>query len=342
MKKLLIVFLSIVLMLSIVSCDKNVSTEEITNSTKEVWDNSTQNESIEQVSFKNLNIGGVMTIDNLVFDIEKKFKDGKLLVNIETSKNMSIKINEDVKGIIDMVLDYKKLEGDLKVKHLEQAWSKVGLKANFEFDDDTAAGTIQILNVKDMFKANLAKPVKYEFKFDNLKNNEDYKAILCELNCHPITTYIPTNKDTFNLSKEVPVSCEFNEFCHISDNFLARHCENCINKSNYTLKHILFDTFADTTASGIFKNAVNIENPTAKFKTSIFSGKKYIDSVNVKSKLKVNISKEQLEIAAKDLSEAYDNPKMHEIYSSIISILNYDSALIEGDMDILITNRIVK
>ena len=58
--------------------------------------------------------------------------------------------------------------------------------------------------------------------------------------------------------------------------------------------------------------------------------------------LKVNISKEQLEIAAKDLSEAYDNPKMHEIYSSIISILNYDSALIEGDMDILITNRIVK
>ena len=64
--------------------------------------------------------------------------------------------------------------------------------------------------------------------------------------------------------------------------------------------------------------------------------------MNVKSKIKVNVSKSQLEIAAKDLAAVYKNEKLSDIYSSIISILNYGTALIEGDMDYFVTNRIIK
>ena len=64
--------------------------------------------------------------------------------------------------------------------------------------------------------------------------------------------------------------------------------------------------------------------------------------MNVKSKIKVNISKSQLEITAKDLATVYKNEKLSDIYRSIISILNYDTALIEGDMDYFVTNRIIK
>ena len=86
MKKILVLILSLLLIFIFAGCNKDVSAEQITNDTKEAWDNSTQNETVEQLSFKNLSIGGIVKIDNLVFDIEKKFKDNKLFLNIEKRK----------------------------------------------------------------------------------------------------------------------------------------------------------------------------------------------------------------------------------------------------------------
>ncbi len=342
MKKILVLILSLLLIFIFAGCNKDVSAEQITNDTKEAWDNSTQNETVEQLSFKNLSIGGIVKIDNLVFDIEKKFKDNKLFLNIETRKNMAIKIDENVKGIIDMVLDYKKLEGNLKVKHLEQAWSKVGLRANFEIDNNSVKGSVDILNVKDMFKENLAKPIHYDINIDNLSKNEEYRKTICALKCHPVSTFFPKNNGNFNISKETPVTFDSKDICSLTDSFICKNCDKKINESEFTLKHILFDTFCDTKAENIINNVIKLENPTAKFKLGSIDGKKYIDSMNVKSKIKVNISKSQLEITAKDLATVYKNEKLSDIYRSIISILNYDTALIEGDMDYFVTNRIIK
>lgn len=342
MKKILVFILLSILIFTVVGCNKEVSAEEITNSTKEVWDNSTQNETVEQLSFKNLNIGGIVTIDNLVFDIEKKIKEDKIFLNIETRKNMSVKINENVKDIINMFLDYKNLQGNLKVKHLEQAWSKVGLRVNLQLDKNSVDGIIEVLNVKDMFKENLTKPATFDIKLNDIAENEAYKSIYHELKCHPIASFFPTNKDSFNVNKEVPISFDSHEICCIANGFICNNCDKKLGESELTVKHILFDAFADTNAEEIFKNVLSIENPTAKFNLITKNDKKFIDGMNIKSKIKINISKNQLETIAKDLTDAYNNEKLFNIYSSVINLLDYENALIEGDMEYSATNRIIK
>ena len=320
MKKILVFILLSILIFTVVGCNKEVSAEEITNSTKEVWDNSVQNETIEQLSFKNLNIGGIVTIDNLVFDIEKKIKE----------------------DIINMFLDYKNLQGNLKVKHLEQAWSKVGLRVNLQLDKNSVEGVIEVLNIKDMFKENLTKPAIFDIKLNDIAENDAYKAIYHELKCHPIASFFPTNKDSFNVNKEVPISFDSHEICCIANGFICNNCDKKLGESELTVKHILFDAFADTNAEEIFKNVLSIENPTAKFNLITKNDKKFVDGMNIKGKIKINISKNQLETIAKDLTEAYNNEKLFNIYSSVINLLDYENALIEGDMEYSATNRIIK
>ncbi len=251
---------------------------------------------------------------------------------------MSIKINENVKDIINMFLDYKNLQGNLKVKHLEQAWSKVGLRVNLQLDKNSVEGVIEVLNIKDMFKENLTKPAIFDIKLNDIAENEAYKAIYHELKCHPIASFFPTNKDSFNVNKEVPISFDSHEICCIANGFICNNCDKKLGESELTVKHILFDAFADTNAEEIFKNVLSIENPTAKFNLITKNDKKFVDGMNIKS----NISKNQLETIAKDLTEAYNNEKLFNIYSSVINLLDYENALIEGDMEYSATNRIIK
>lgn len=342
MKKLLLFLLTLTLILTLVGCKKEVQTQALTNSTMQVWDNSTKNESVEQIIFKKLNIGGILDIDNLVLDVEKKFDNGKLLLNVETRKNIAVKIDDKVKSIIDMVLDYKKLEGNLKVKHLEQAWSKVGLKINVQMNESQAKGYIELLNVKDMFKENLSKPLKIDINFENMENNEIYQNFFHQLISHPITTFIPQSDNTINVAKEIPINVDKNNICKLADGYICQNCDKKINDSEFTLNHILYDTFAETTAEGIVNKVVQIDNPTAKLNVIKKDGVEFIDGMSVKTNLNINISKSQLDIIAKDLTSVYNNEELYNIYKSIISILNYDTALISSEIEFVTTNRVLK
>lgn len=341
MKKLLLFLLFSILIFTMVGCKKEVSALDITNSTNEIWDSSTKNEATEMIIFKKLNIGGVMDIDNLVFDVEKKFENGKLGLVIETRKNMAVRLNENVKDIIDMVLDYKKLEENLKVKHLEQAWSKVGLKINMQMDENSAHGFVEFLNVKDMFKANLTKPIKIDINLDNLAENQNYQMIYKHLKCHPICTFVPESKVNINVNKQVPVAFETSELSHFADGYICNNCDKRINDSDFTLKHILFDTFSETTGEGIIKNTLQMNDTQAKINVITKDSKQYIDTMSVTSNLNINISKSQLETMAKEFTAAYNNEKLYEIFKSIIGILNYDTALLQSEIEVVVTNRVL-
>lgn len=342
MKKVLVIVCTMILAIVLAGCNRQVSSSVITDSTKDVWNNSAETETSEQFIFKNLNIGGVMNINNLIIDVEKKVSKDKILVNVATKNNMSVQIDEKAKGIIDMILDYKKLKGNLKVKHLEQAWSKVGIKSNLEFTGNSVKGVLEILNIKDMFKDNMSKPLKIDINLKNLNKDDSYKKLYNHLKSHPISTFFPTTKDSFNLSKETAVTFDSCKLCEIADGYICKNCDKQINKSNMTLKRVLFDTFAETTADGILKDCLKIENPTAKFKLSSKNGKEFVDSMNVKSKIKLNISKSQLNIIAKDLSVIYNDEKIYEVFKGIESILRYDKSLVSGDMEIIIRTDIIK
>lgn len=342
MKKILGVILLLLVTISLVGCNKEANVAQIISSTEEVWDNSTKNESVEQISFKNLNIGGAMKINNLVLDVEKKYDNGKFLVNIETRKNMSVIIDEKVKGIIDMVLDYKKLEGNLKVKHLEQAWSKVGLKANFEATSDSILGYVEFLNVKDMFKENMAKSLKIDINLNGDNNKQIVEEIYSELKAHPVSMFVPSNKESVNLRKETSVNCDTTHFCNLANILVCTNCDKKMKNCDKTVEHILYDTFSETKGENIVKKVLQIQEPVAKYKMSTKDKKEYVSEVNFKSKIKVNISKKQLDIAAQDLTQGENKEELYNIFKSIIGILNYNESFIDGELEVLVQNRIVK
>lgn len=342
MKKILGIILLLLLTISLVGCNKEVNVQQVKSTTEEAWDNSTKNESVEQISFKNLNIGGVMKINNLVLDVEKKYDNGKFLVNIETRKNMSVIIDEKVKGIIDMVLDYKNLEGNLKVKHLEQAWSKVGLKVNFEATKDSIVGYVEFLNVKDMFKENMSKSMKIDINLKGEKNKQIVQSIYDELKAHPISMFVPSNKQSMNIGKETSVNCDTTHFCNLANVLFCTNCDKKMKDSDKTIEHILYDTFAETTGEDIVKKVLQISEPMAKYKLSTKDNKEYVSEVNFKSKININISKNQLDIAAKDLTQGEKKKELYNIFKSIIGIMNYDENFVTGELEVLVQNRIVK
>lgn len=342
MKKILVFLLSVVVIVTAISCSRQIPADTLINETQQIWDNSEQNSSTMQLGFKDLNIGGVININNLVFDIEKKIINDKILLNVETRKNMSVKINDNVKGVIDKVLDYKKLEGNLKVKHLEQAWSKIGLKMNFEMDSDNVTGKIELLNAKDMFKGNLSKSIVKDCNLSNLSQNEQYKGIYSYLKAHPIGTLMPKQDGNVSTAKSIPMQFNSKEICGCLECFLQNNCDKRINNSEMTLKHILFDVFGETTAQEIEKNTVILQNPTGKITTIKKNGKNFVDNMKMQAKFSINVSKNQLLVAAKDLTDAYQNEKLYNLLKSMIDVLNYDKALVQGDIDVMINNNILK
>lgn len=104
----------------------------------------------------------------------------------------------------------------------------------------------------------------------------------------------------------------------------------------------MYDTFAEFEGESIVKKAVQIENPTAKYKLSTINQQQYVSEVNFKSNFKVNISKQQLDIAAQDLTCGKDKDKQYEILRNLIGILNYDTAFIDGELEVLCQNTIKK
>lgn len=341
MKKIIISLLLLVLSISLIGCKQTLSAEQLSANSIKAWDEAQEKTAEEQIVVKDVNIAGVLKIKNAIIDLNRNIKDDKLVFNLST-RNLSVEVDENAKGVIDVVLDYLNLQGNLKVKHLEEAFSKIGLKMNLIFDKTSINGDIEVLNVADMFKGNMSKSHKVKIN-QTIENNPEWYGVVNELlKEHIVKDFMPKNIDKIKTGEEYPI--EFNEktIFDVYDKLMKIYGNTKIANSEYTVNRIMYNAFNGNTGEEILKDRIVFENLKAKYNTAKHNKENYIDKMDIKSKFKLVVSKKQLESIFNDVSIATENKKVLQIYKAIETLMNYDKDFLAGDIEIICNNKIGK
>lgn len=341
MKKIFIGMLLLILSCALIGCKQTISAEVISKNTIEMWDKAEEKTAEEQIILKDVSVGGVLKIKNAIIDINRNVKGNRLVFNLAT-RNLAIEIEDKAKGIIDLVLGYLDLQGNLKVAHLEEAFSKIGLKMNLTFEKTAVNGDIEVLNVKNMFKGNMSTSHKVQVN-QALESSQEWYSLVNELlKEHIVKDFAPKGINEIQTSKEYSIAFNQDTIFNVYEKIMKIYGDSKIANSDYTINRVMYDAFAGKTGSEILKDRVVFDNLTAKYELSTFNKEKYISKMDIKSKLKLSISKKQLESIFKDISIAKNNEKVLQIYKAIESLMSYEKDFITGDIQIICNNKILK